>query len=242
MKPLIINFLLMLCLLPLQAIAQKAASLQIRILTFERVNGIKDMQMLYAKKKFTKVKMHKNNFSGPFKVQGRSLQFFKSEVDLLADTDYEPKPESSLTVPLSLGSKVLLIAIPVSGKYKFLPVEDSHDQFGKGQIRMINLTGSLIGAKLNSKSASIKPKQVHLWKNISDKKEAHDYPAEFFVRDGEKFNIFSSGYWQYRPELRKYSFIYRDPNSRNIKIKSIADYPAIQKVAKPNLPAPVANP
>jgi hypothetical protein len=224
MKRLLKIYIVFCCILPCVAVAQDERSVECRILTFERAGGVKKLQLLSDKKKLTKVDMHKNNFSGPYKIKG-SVLFFYNEVTKIEDLKHTPTV-AKVALPASLGNRVLLIALVHKGKYEFIPMKDSYESFNNGQIRMINLTSKVIGAMLNQKSVMIKPGKMHLWKKIStQKKKAHEYPAEFYTKDKEKFKIFSSGYWQYRPDVRKYSFLYNDPKSGRIRIKSIADYP-----------------
>jgi len=167
--------------------AQAARNVEFRVITFERVGDAKVLQLLDGNK-VTDIKMHKNNFSGPYKSKGRTLRFYNSETDLKGKKKKnKPVPDAQVTIPNALGSKVILIAVPDNGKYKLFPIKDNSQKFLKGEITMINLTDSSVNVSLNKEEAEISPEGVHVWKNISPEKEAHEYPVKFYlIKDTNK--------------------------------------------------------
>lgn len=207
--------------------AQTSKKLEVRILTFDRVDDIRKMNLLNGEK-VLEVGLHKNNFTGPYELSTRELRFFKVGKDLSEPENLTP--DASVTIPLEMGNKVLLVAIPNREKYVFIPMKEGYDDFKNGEITMINLTNLSVGASLNDKDTLIPAGGAHVWRDISKQKVAHEYPAKFYHTKNKKYQLFSSGYWEFRPDVRKYCFIYyKNTETKRIKISSISDYaPAVE--------------
>ena len=196
-----------------------------RVLTFERVKGLKIIHLVEGEKS-QPISMHKNNFTGRYESKGRTLHFFRE-----APSGKKGEQETSVSagvvkVPKSLGSKILLIAVPTQKKtYQFVAISDNFQTFNAGEMNLINLTNVSIAARLNNKTFKATPLGVtHLGK-VSHEKKSHTYPAEFFSQKGKKWSSFSSSYWQYEPDARKLAFCFMEPRTGRIRLRTIRELP-----------------
>lgn len=195
------------------------AGVVFRVLTFERVKGLKIIDLVEGEK-IQKISIHKNNFTGPYKASSRVLRFFQPAVE-----DEEERVSAGvIKVPDSLGSRVLLIAVPTKKEaYHFIPISDDFQYFRAGEMKLINLTQVVIAAKLNNKPFKIAPQTVVNVGKLSQKKEAHSYPVEFYFQVGKKWNPISSSYWQHEPDVRNLSFCFREQKTGRIRIRTVRE-------------------
>ena len=192
-----------------------------RMLTFDRV---KDLRVIYlhAGKKVEEVKMHKNNFTGPFRAKSRTIRFVHS---IVAEGE-KPVSAGSVKIPSAMGNKVILVAVPASeSKYHFFPIADNFSRFQAGGMKLINLSRVPILAKLNSKDYALKPMGVSSIEKVSTKNKPHSYPVEFYYRAKNKWNPFSSSYWYHEPDVRHLAFCYPDQKTKRIRIRTIRELP-----------------
>ena len=223
--------LLLTLFLSIHALAQSKSSskqgVSFRVLTFERVKGLKIIHLIEDQKSLP-ISMHKNNFTGRYQSKSRTLHFFR---DASSDQNADKKNRVSagvVKVPSSLGSKVLLIAVPTQKQtYHFLPIADNFQNFNAGEMKIINLTKVNIAARLNDKTFKAQPLSVTNLGKVSHQKKAHTYPAEFFSKKGEKWSSFSSSYWQYEPDTRKLAFCFMEPRTARIRLRTIRELPAV---------------
>lgn len=210
-----------------QADSRNDGGVSFRILTFERVKGMKVIQ--YMLKPGTaegkEVSMHKNNFTGPYKASSRVLQFF-----LPADeSGAKPRAVGKVSIPARLGKKILLIALPKDEKtYQFYPIADDIKRFKQGETKLINLSKVEVATKMNNKPFKVNANAVTSVPAISSKKEPHSYPVEFYFRENGKWMPLMSSAWQFEPDVRNFSFIYWDPKSKRIRIRTIRELPKVE--------------
>lgn len=206
--------------------AQQAGGdgLAFRVVTFERVKGLKEIDLRQGAQ-IMPVKMHKNNFTGPYRANSRLLQFFRP----MPDEEERPVPAGSVKVPDSLGNRILLVAIPgANNRYHFIPIADDKARFLAGSMKMLNLSSVPIFARLNGQKHVVKPLEVKDVPRVSNKKEPHSYAVEFYFRANEKWNAFSSGYWQHEPDARFLTFFYPDQKTKRIRVNSIRELPPVR--------------
>ena len=196
-------------------------TVRFRVLTFERSGGLEEIFLTGEDGSPGKaVKMHKNNFSGPYTAKKRKLIFSRhTEAGELASGLV-----GKVSLPESLGSKVLLIALPTSkGGYAFYPMSDNFSAFSAGQFKFVNLTGVTIAGKLNAQKVKVSPRSSSPSKAFSKKQKPHSFPVEFYFAQGKKWMPFSSNFWRHEPDVRSIVFFYRDPKTKRIRIRSIPE-------------------
>ncbi len=202
---------------------QETDGIKFRILTFEKVEGIEKLQLLDPETKTlgTEVKLHKNNFTGPYSSPSRTLIFGLpgSEVET-------PRMMGQVKVTAALGRNILLIALPTkTGTYQFQALAEPPSRFGKGEMIFFNLTGTDLAGKLNGKNflfTAGKPTKVG---DLSIDDEKAVFPVEFYSKANDKWVPFASSKWLYERDVRNLSFFYKDPKLKNIRIRTITDLP-----------------
>ena len=205
------------------------AGISFRVLTFERVKGLKIIHLIEGVKSQT-ISMHKNNFTGQYKSKSRTLHFSR-EAPSGKEADAKNRVSAGVVkVPPSLGSKILLIAVPSQKEtYQFFPISDNFQKFQAGEMSLINLTKVNIATRLNGKAFKAPAQSVtHLGK-VSNQKKSHTYPAEFFAKKGGKWKSFSSSYWQYEPDARKLAFCFMEPRTERIRLRTIRELPSVKE-------------
>jgi hypothetical protein len=200
------------------------AGVVFRVLTFDRVKDLKEIDLVEGEKSM-EISMHKNNFTGPYKASSRVLRFSRPAVEGEGKRVFA----GMVKVPDSLGSRVLLIAVPTNKKtYHFFPFSDDIQSFRAGEMKLINLTQVVITAKLNSKPFKVAPLKTTNVGKLSQNKDAHSYPVEFYFQEGKAWRPISSSYWQYEPDVRNLTFCFKEPKTGRIRIRTIRELPSVK--------------
>lgn len=141
--------------------AAEKSSVRFRVLTVERSAGLKEIFLIKPDgTSGESIRMHKNNFSGPYHAKGRKLVFSR------AATAGDEKPEIVGQVSLSegLGKRVLLVAVASAKGYAFYPMSDNLATFGAGKSKFVNLTNTEIAGIVNTQKIKISPvRPVRPW-------------------------------------------------------------------------------
>lgn len=205
-------------------VENKAVSL--RMLAFDILEDNRNIDLIEfdkekkGKPKATEVNLRKNNFTGPFLSKTRALTFY-SKTELSAGN---PKLVGEVTLPESLGKKVLLVAnVDKDKRYSFFAMADNFDDFKRGETKLFNLTPIDIAAKINDKPVILKPNTVTKVAPFAAAAKNQTYPVEFHYRKDKKWNPFSSSMWFHEADIRFLTFIYLDVKDRRIRVKTIRD-------------------
>ena len=223
--------LLLICLgFAPQSEAQDEGGFTFRLLTFERVEGLREINLVESNEKkkslskSTPVTMHKNNFTGPYRSTTRQLRFFAPN----SDSTQSPKPVGEINIPIGLGKRILLIATPKDKEsYQFFAMADDLESFKLGETKLLNLTSMEIGASLNKKLYKLAAGTVKQVSPFKANAKKQSFPVEFYHRKNAKssWEPLTSSMWYYEPDIRFFSFIYLDPKEKRLRIRSIRDLP-----------------
>lgn len=217
---------------PIDVHAQKDensnSGVEFRVLTFDRIKNLAEIDLVDGQNTQV-VKMHKNNFSGPFKSSSRVLQFYQRGGDGLEEKNKDRVSAGMIKIPEHFGSQILLIAVPGKKQtYQFIPIADSFHDFHPGEMKLINLTDVLIATKLNNLAFQVAPYKVANVGKLSKKQKPHSYPVEFYTRKEKKWIPISSSFWQHEPDVRNLTFCYVEPRTGRIRIRTIRELPKVE--------------
>lgn len=200
--------------------APEESVVRFRVLTVERSSGMKQVFLINPDgRSGESIRMHKNNFTGPYHAKGRKLAFSRAA----ATVDEKPEIIGQVTLAENLGNRVLLIAVPSAKGYAFYPVSDNLSAFGAGKSKFVNLTNTTIAGILNKQKIKLSPGATSRAMACSRESEPHSFPVEFYYAKGKKWQPFSSSYWRHEPEFRTIVFFYADPKSKRIRIRPITE-------------------
>jgi len=204
---------------------ERGGGLQLRILTFGAITGPEQLLLVDAEEpaKGSEVTLHLNNFTGPYPAKSRNVAL----IEPVADAGDKPAvPVAKLTLPESLGKRVLLVLVPQPAPkrgYLAIPIRDDRAGFAPGERRFINLTGFPIGGEFDGKRSLIKPNTVTPLK-IPPPPDGRDTLEVVFSYQAEgQWQPLSSGIWPYDPEARSLVFFYWHPGEKRIRIQSIVE-------------------
>lgn len=200
---------------------QEQGTVRFRVLTFERSSGLKKIFLGNDDGKAGEmVTMHKNNYTGPYTARSRNITFLRPA----EANDDPPVVVGRVSLPESLGNRVLLIALPAAKSgYRFLPISDKRVAFKAGQIKFVNLTGVTVAGKLNAQKIKIAPHATSPGRSFSKEVKSHSFPVEFYYDKNKKWKPFSSSYWLHDPDVRSIVFFYLDPKTERLRIRSISE-------------------
>jgi hypothetical protein len=229
-----VKWLLVAALIPLSGLpAQEAASqsVQFRILTFGKIVGPDTLRLAQKGKQanWPEVKLHLNNFTGPYKSGTRTLLFAAPGADAVGLV-----PVAKKSLPQSLGTRVLLVFVPrgkPEGQYLVMALPDDSTAFLPGEKRFVNLTPYPVGGQIDQRKFLIKPQSTTALPPKAPVNGQDVYEVLFHFQKEKKWFPLTSTVWPYDPESRSLIFFWWQENTRRIRIQSIAE-----RIEKPDDP------
>jgi hypothetical protein len=220
------------CILLSAALGQDSGQgLHIRILCFGRIAGAEKLWLADAKLPGAgqEVGLHLNNFTGPYQTKTRDLVLTERPFE---DGQAPPKAVVKVTVPNSLGGRILLILTPREAdgaSYLGIPIRDDQAGFAPGERRFVNLTNYPIGGDFDGKRTLIKPNTLTSLKLAAPPADRQNHEVVFHYQSEGKWMPLSSSVWPYDPEARSLVFCFWSPAEKRIRFQSIAELPASEE-------------
>ncbi len=159
-------------------------------------------------------------------VSGKKLSFYAP--------DEQPSPENPVeplvTIDIPAADRQFLILLFPSGKEKpaYKGVAISSKEFRFGGLCMINASGVPISMTINGKLAKVILPQKSQFLSPRFDGENRAVAVQFFASKSKK--PFYSANWNLRKDLREVHFVYLDPRTKRLKIKTIIDMKPAQAV------------
>jgi len=220
-----------------QSRGASSSGLKVRFLVFGRIVGPETLLLVDPKspEKSREVALHLNNFTGPYRATSRNVVLAApGSGGGDAPAAAMAKLVARVSVPASLGSRVLLVLVPKGGKkggYRVLPMSDDRVGFAPGERRFVNLTPYSLAGKFDGRSVFIKAGGVVSLKlrKPPGGRDNHEVVIYFRAKDKEPWKPLTSTVWPYDPEARSLVFFYWNAGEKRIRIQSIAEIPPAGK-------------
>lgn len=201
--------------------------LRVRFLCFGRIVGAEKLWLADSKTRNDgqEVELQLNNFVGPFRTQTRDLVLMER---LAKEGQAPPEAVVKVTIPASLGSRILVILTPQGGKegsYLAIPIRDDPAGFAPGERRFVNLTKFQIGGEFDGKRTLIKANTLTSVKLPAPPAGKSNHEVVFYYQVEQKWLPLSSSVWPFDPEARTLVFCFWSVEDKRIRFQSIAEVP-----------------
>ena len=215
------------CLLPaLPCAAQDEATVTMRFLSFPIMDRPAPVELVVGEGKTIKVEIPTNELSAPYKVKRQAAWMFGETVQ-----GDKGKPAFKVfgQAP-ALASDDQLILLMRKGKtnadgFEVIPVNGVKTGFGGGKFLFVNAAKVDIAGVIGTEKFVIKPGKNAI---VHPKGEANNKAlgqVELYFNMDSQARPFFTSTWPLSDGVRSLVFFYHDPESKNLRLHTIRDFP-----------------
>jgi hypothetical protein len=210
-----------------QSVCAQAAKegVTLRFVTFPKTSKSHTLTLYAGKDKTKTVEVASNVVSQPLVMPQLSEWVIGEPVD---GTDEKESTFRAFGKTKSLGSKRQLIIVirkddnPSNGCH-LIAVNDQDEEFKRGKILILNASNKKIGAIVGEKKFAISPGTHKIIEPKANKTGRYFHAQFFYERDGKAKGFYSSN-WPFSKNSRVMSFIYNDPNTKQLRFHTVRDF------------------
>lgn len=218
-----------------------AAKVSVSFYAFAYLKGHESVQVPTAAGNFTTVRLSTANIVGPVECTVRDGRIALLAAKAPAEPAGAAPPEiASVKMPANLRRAVVILFPPAAGKaaeYRTLVLNHDATDFPLGIYRLVNLANKPVRGAVGREIVQAKPGGIADLKLTGNPGTV--VPVRFEFQENERWNLLTETRAAIRQDRRWLMFIFQDPATGRMNIRSIPDRTA---PAKPEAPAAPATP
>ncbi|MGE9269096.1 MAG: hypothetical protein ACQKBY_13465 [Verrucomicrobiales bacterium] len=197
-----------------------------RFLFLNAPAGAPDSLVLFDGESSQKVALPRMNFSPPYSLRKGELTLRLLEKEPAAGEEV-PRKAPALRLPAAV-SDCFILLVPAgegqAGGFRMELINANPDQFQKGEMLWLNLTGLTIGGVVGERRLMLKPRSRLILPRPSTRKGGYPVNLAFQIPGDERVHPLTETQWTFDPQSRSVQFVVREKGRRAPRILGFSDF------------------
>lgn len=219
-------FILICCLLPLTAAAEKAAKRTCRILFLNAPQSAPQKLFLFDGKTYQEVELPRMNFSQVYEIAGETT-FVRMLTAPVVNPEQIPTDAPQASITEATRDCYLILTSDPSNKVapvRIQTVNAGTDLFKNGQMLWFNLTANDIGGLIGTESLRIPPHSREILNAPAPSATSYSVKIAYIIPHENLLRPICETQWQHNPATRMVFFVFNQGQEKVPRVMGFSDF------------------
>ncbi len=219
-------FILICCLLPLTATAEKVAKRTCRILFLEAPQSAPQKLFLFDGTTYQEVELPRMNFSQVYEIAGGNTRVRMLPAPVLNPEEIPTDAPQAVITETTEDCYLILTSDPTNkvAPVRIQAVNAGTDHFKNGQMLWFNLTTNDIGGLIGTESLRMTPNSRKILNAPAPSATSYHVKIGYVIPDEKVLRPICETQWQHNPATRMVLFVFNEGDEKVPRVMGFSDF------------------